>query len=477
MRPLRLLLGLCLLPEALSASGTKRSNERGISIRNASKTRVEIRWVNQDNGETHLMSTPDVAPGADFTLNSFVGHQFLIQELPGKNGRCKAKPCRKLDLIVSENDEQFAEITPEFQLQFVDNRIKAQEEASSLIDACKIRAKSIMAQNASLALEQLVDCVQGGVARKLATVNEEIAFQASVRTDIAGMLENYTCLDSTLESSPDVETKQWHHKAEPGIVRTVHVKHERPSSKIHVVEHFIRPDECQAMEEAAATKLHRASVADGKGGSKLSENRKAMQAGIDVPWEEEANDHPIARISRRVYDYANHVLGLNIQHNGQEALMSIQYFGRGANDTEPDRYTPHCDGDCTGLPHKEGQRMATMVVYCETADQGGHTNFRNSGVHIKPEPFAGLFFSYMDPETMRMDTGFTEHSGCPVFEGQKKIVTQWIRLGVDDDNPWDSFNTLGIKKSELEEYEYDEDGEYDDEDDMQEDTDDTKREL
>jgi hypothetical protein len=52
-----------------------------------------------------------------------------------------------------------------------------------------------------------------------------------------------------------------------------------------------------------------------------------------------------------------------------------------------------------------------------------------------------------------MDTGFTEHSGCPVFVGSKKIVTQWIRLGVDHDNPWDSFNTLGVKKSDLAEYE------------------------
>lgn len=48
-----------------------------------------------------------------------------------------------------------------------------------------------------------------------------------------------------------------------------------------------------------------------------------------------------------------------------------------------------------------------------------------------------------------MDSGFTEHSGCPVYEGDKKIVTQWIRYGVDDENPWDSFNTLGIKISDV----------------------------
>ena len=49
-----------------------------------------------------------------------------------------------------------------------------------------------------------------------------------------------------------------------------------------------------------------------------------------------------------------------------------------------------------------------------------------------------------------MDTGFTEHSGCPVYEGEKKIVTQWVRLGVDQENPWDSFNTLGIKYKDIE---------------------------
>jgi len=56
----------------------------------------------------------------------------------------------------------------------------------------------------------------------------------------------------------------------------------------------------------------------------------------------------------------------------------------------------------------------------------------------------------MNPENHVMDKSFTIHSGCPVIEGEKKIVTQWIRHGVDSENPWDSFNTLGIKLSDLE---------------------------
>merc|ERR1712194_8920 len=202
------------------------------------------------------------------------------------------------------------------------------------------------------------------------------------------------------------------------------------------------------MSEAARTKLHKATVADGKGGSEYSEHRKAMQAGIEVNWEKEESGDKIAILSRRVYDFTNHILDLDIEENGQEDLMSIQYFGRGLNDTAPDRYTPHCDGDCTGVPHKSGTRMATMVMYCTIPEVGGHTNFRNAGVHVQPEAGSAIFFSYIDPDKRVTDTGFTEHSWCPVIEGEKKIVTQWIRLGVDKTTPWDAFDTSGLLRND-----------------------------
>lgn len=55
--------------------------------------------------------------------------------------------------------------------------------------------------------------------------------------------------------------------------------------------------------------------------------------------------------------------------------------------------------------------QATMVMYCDIPEVGGSTNFRNSGVHVKPTKYAATFFSYIDPVTMKMDDGFTEHSG------------------------------------------------------------------
>lgn len=175
---------------------------------------------------------------------------------------------------------------------------------------------------ALLAMETLASCVEANIAKKLEIANEEIAFQAQVRTEMAALLENYTCIDEASIMSEDVLTELWDQGQ--GIVRTVHVKLNRPASRIHVVENFISEEECKAMEDEAAKTLHRATVADGKGGSQLSDNRKAMQAGIKVRWDREGDGDAIARLSRRVYDYTNHVLGLNIRENGQEDLMSIQ---------------------------------------------------------------------------------------------------------------------------------------------------------
>eukprot|EP00978_Attheya_sp_CCMP212_P012042 scaffold29883_cov48-Attheya_sp.AAC.1 len=85
-----------------------------------------------------------------------------------------------------------------------------------------------------------------------------------------------------------------------------------------------------------------------------------------------------------------------------------------------------------------------MVMYCEIPERGGSTNFKNAGVTVKPTLGSAVFFSYLG-EDGNMDNQFTEHSGCPVIEGRKHIAVQWMRLGVDNENPWDSFNTLTVQ--------------------------------
>jgi hypothetical protein len=320
-----------------------------------------------------------------------------------------------------------------------------------LIEACRESAIDELqagAKSGEDAVDGLTKCISSSVSKQMEKANEEIAFQAQIRQKMAEGYENYTCADYDMPTTEAVETTSWIYK---GARREVDILLDRPASKVHFVKNFITAEECEAMEQSAQRTLHRATVADGKGGSELSPNRKAMQAGIKIPWALEKDGNLLTTLSRKVYDYVNHVLDMDIEEHGQEDLMSIQYFGRGEDEEEPDRYTPHCDGDCNGMEFKHGNRMATMVMYCTLPEVGGATNFRNAGIHVVPEAGSATFFSYIDPDTMKMDKSFTEHSGCPVIEGEKKIVTQWVRYGVDVENPWDSFNTLGLKIKDMEE--------------------------
>jgi hypothetical protein len=336
-------------------------------------------------------------------------------------------------------------------VEHTDSRTIAMKSAASVMDECKAAAKEqllVDPQSALSILESLGTCVEKGVAGEIEKAREEISFQADVRTTMADLMENYTCADETLNTTESRRTEYWEG-------RKVDVMLDRPAARVHLIENFVTPEECRAVEERVAPFLHDALVADDRGGQELSENRRAMQAGIKVDWEKEEGGDPVAALSRRVYDYVNHVLPFDIDEDGQEDLMSIQYTGRGPDDEKPDRYMPHCDGDCNGLKFKTGERMATIVAYCEVPRVGGATRFKNSNVHIRPKLYAATFFSYIDPETMKTDDGLTEHSGCPVVEGDKKIVTQWIRLGVDDENPWDSYNSreyffcFGIQKCDI----------------------------
>ena len=98
---------------------------------------------------------------------------------------------------------------------------------------------------------QLVSCVEERVARNLIQSNEEVAFQATVRKDMAAKLENYTCEDPDHPTSTPIRHEVWD-GAKDHVPRPVQIMHDRPASKIHVVEQFIDQEECDAMEQAEA---------------------------------------------------------------------------------------------------------------------------------------------------------------------------------------------------------------------------------
>jgi hypothetical protein len=69
-------------------------------------------------------------------------------------------------------------------------------------------------------------------------------------------------------------------------------------------------------------------------------------------------------------------------------------------------------------------------MYCKVAERGGGTTFTKADVFVKPRLGDVTIFTYKNMEDGRMDEGYTEHSGCPVLEGEKWITTMWMREGI-----------------------------------------------
>ena len=209
---------------------------------------------------------------------------------------------------------------------------------------------------------------------------------------------------------------------------------ENSRAKIWTVANFISDDECDVLERFAKPVLRRATVAGEDGTSVVSENRKAQQAAYDK--HQRNPQDPLAPLHQRVLQLTNAVTGYTLESEGQEGFTVIQY-------NVDDQYTPHCDGSCNGDRHNAGGRVATAVMYCQVAGRGGGTTFTRADVFVKPERGQATFFSYKGDDGY-MEDGFTEHSGCPVLEGEKWITTVWMREGVTSANPWTIYDPSGV---------------------------------
>jgi hypothetical protein len=258
---------------------------------------------------------------------------------------------------------------------------------------------------------------------------EELELRYSFMAD---RLRDYDCQKSTTTTNP-MYSYMYTSQYNPEKQINIDVLLDMPHSKIWKVDNFTSEDECMLLIDHARPRLERAAVVSADGSAVESEDRKAQQAQYDSDLKD--SDDPIRPLRERILDITNHHGEYNLNSEGQEDINIIQYTPGG-------EYIPHCDGDCEGGYHLPAGRVATAIVYCHVPEQGGGTTFSRSGIYIQPMDYSAVFFSYKGPDG-RMDEGYTEHSGCPVIEGEKWIATFWMREGVSAVNPADWYDPNG----------------------------------
>jgi prolyl 4-hydroxylase len=196
--------------------------------------------------------------------------------------------------------------------------------------------------------------------------------------------------------------------------RTIQIAafYERPC--VAILDNVFSHEECDELIKRSVDKLKRSETVDPVTGEPIIIEERTSSGTFY-----QLNEDPfISTLDRRISE----IMCQPITHG--EGLQVLRY-GVGAE------YKPHFDY----FPEEEegsykhtangGQRISTLVVYLNDVEQGGDTYFPEIGLSVKPRKGSAVYFEYcnslgqVDPKTL--------HGGAPVIQGEKWIVTKWMR--------------------------------------------------
>jgi len=130
-----------------------------------------------------------------------------------------------------------------------------------------------------------------------------------------------------------------------------------------------------------------------------------------------ASDPVVLRAQKRIAQWSQ------IPEENGESFYLIRY-------EKGQQYVPHYDyfsNDANGEPFIRGwgNRMATVLLYLQPAEEGGETIFPEASIIVTPKKGDAILFFDMnadgtvDPRSL--------HGGRPVIKGVKWVMTRWIR--------------------------------------------------
>ena len=178
---------------------------------------------------------------------------------------------------------------------------------------------------------------------------------------------------------------------------------------LRVLDGILTAAECAELIELARPRLKRAMTVDTEGKNQVDHRRTSEGMFFTL------NELPlVGRIEQRLAELldmpVNHGEGLQILHYlpGQEYEPHFDWF-----DPELPSYAP--------ITRVGGQRIASIVMYLNTPDQGGGTAFPAIGLTVTARRGSAVYFAYDSGDKSSL------HAGLPVIRGEKWIATKWLR--------------------------------------------------
>lgn len=182
--------------------------------------------------------------------------------------------------------------------------------------------------------------------------------------------------------------------------------------RVVVFDGFMSDEECDSLIDAARPRMQRSGVIQPMTGVGVVDDIRTSTGMFFVLGETPLIDRIEKRIARLLH-------WPTINGEGMQLLN----YQAGAE------YKPHQDFfDPTdpGTPKQlglSGPRVGTFLMYLNTPERGGGTNFPDGGLEVCAKKGRAVFFSYDQPTAMKK----TLHGGMPVLDGEKWAATKWLR--------------------------------------------------
>lgn len=184
--------------------------------------------------------------------------------------------------------------------------------------------------------------------------------------------------------------------------------------RVYYVENFLSLEECDALMQRAEPRLERSTVL-GQGAQGVVDSRRTSR-GMFFPLR--SPDPLLRKIDRKVA----HISRMPIE-NG-EGLQVLCYQVGGEYQPHYDYFSPSQPGGKETLL-RGGQRVATVIMYLNTPEEGGETIFPRANLSVTPKKGAAILFYNVTENGEEDPNSF--HGGAPVLKGEKWIATKWIR--------------------------------------------------
>jgi prolyl 4-hydroxylase len=194
--------------------------------------------------------------------------------------------------------------------------------------------------------------------------------------------------------------------------RDIRVMFSLDHPRVVLFQNFLSNAECDELIRLSRDRMQASHVIDMDSGSTRADSGRTSSGTAFIRGESPF----IERIERRIEAL------LQWPYERGEALQILRYkVGQ--------EYKPHYDYVDPTQPGaapflaRGGQRVASLVMYLNTPQDGGGTNFPDAGFEIAAHKGCALYFSYDRPHPMTR----SRHGGMPVRAGEKWVATKWLR--------------------------------------------------